>query len=118
MRSNRLPHPLRSALMIAFGTALIIGPVALDLGAAAMVTAMATGVIAVALGFAGTAPEGRGTLPGSVQSAYDRGLALGLLLTALVFASGGEMQAVAFFAATGIAVLLVSLTTRYGLRHT
>ena len=104
--------------MMAFGAALILGPVILDLGEAAMVTAIATGVIATALGIAGTAPDGRGTLPGSVQSVYDRGLALGLLLTAVVFGLSGSMAALAFFAATGVAVLLVALTTRYGLRHT
>jgi hypothetical protein len=50
-------------------------------------------------------------------AAYDQGLALGLLLSALAFAIAGDTGAVALFGAVGVAQLIVTATTRYSTRR-
>ena len=100
------------------GTALIAGPFLLGLDAAAIVTGVLVGTLAVALGLAGTEPGARGTLPLSAQAVYDRGLALGLLLSAGIFAASGQIEAMALFAAAGIAALVMTSVTRYSARAT
>jgi len=107
---------LRSGLMIAAGSALIVGPVALSLSAAAIVTGIAVGIVAMALGLAGTDSQGRGTLSVSVQAVYDRLLALGLLSAGVIFGLAGDRHALALFGALGLATLLVALSTRYTVR--
>ena len=104
---------LRSGLLMMGGTALIGVPFALGLGAAAIVTGLALGVVIVALALAGTESSGRGTLPVSAQAVYDRGIALGLLLVAVVFSFADDPGAAALFAVAGIAALIVTSITRY-----
>ena len=114
MTSTRhITSSLRSGLMIAAGSALFVLPVALDLGGAAIVTGLLVGAITTALGIAGTAVEGRGTLPLSAHAAYDRGLAAGLLLVAVMFGLAGQQEALALFGAAGLAQLAVGSLTRY-----
>ena len=72
------------------GTGLIVIPLIIGLGPAPVATGIAIGGVVVALALAGTESSGRGTLPVAAQAVYDRGVALGLLLVALVFAIGGE----------------------------
>lgn len=113
----RLISPaLRAGLMTLAGTALIIGPFALGLEAAAIVTGVAIGIAMVAVGIAGTESQGRGTLPVSAQAVYDRGLALGLLLTAVIFGIAGQVDALPLFALAGLAALAVSSVTSYSAR--
>ena len=114
---RHITSSLRSGLMIAAGSMLFVLPVALDLGGAAIVTGIVVGVIATALGIAGTAVDGRGTLPLTAQAAYDRGLALGLMLVAIMFGLAGQQTALAIFGAAGLAQLLVGGLTRYTARH-
>ena len=104
---------LRSGLLMAAGTALIGVPFAVGLGAAAIVTGLTVGVFVVALALAGTATEGRGTLPISAQAVYDRGIAVGLLIVALVFGIAGDLGAALLFATAGVAALIVTSITRY-----
>ena len=111
-----ISHALRSALLTVAGSALIAGPFVLGLEAAAIVTGVIVGTLAIALGLAGTEPGGRGTLPLSAQAVYDRGLALGLLLSAGIFAVAGDLGAMALFAAAGIAALVMTTVTRYSAR--
>jgi hypothetical protein len=99
--------------MIAAGTALILLPFPLGAGAAAIMTGTAVGVLAVSLGLAGTATQGRGTLPLSAQAIYDRGLAVGLFLSAALFALTGDPAAGAIFAAAGAATLAITAVTKY-----
>jgi hypothetical protein len=113
----RLISPaLRSGLMTVAGTALIAAPFALGLEAAAIVVGVFVGVLMVAVGVAGSESQGRGTLPVSAQAVYDRGLALGLLLTAVIFGIAGQEDALPLFALAGLAALLVSSITRYSAR--
>jgi hypothetical protein len=113
-----ISHALRAGLLMVAGTTLIAGPFLLGLDAAAIVTGVLVGTLAVALGLAGTEPGGRGTLPLSAQAVYDRGLALGLLLSAAIFAAAGQIEAMALFAAAGIAALVMTSVTRYSARAT
>ena len=99
--------------MIAAGTALIALPVALGLGSAAILTGITVGVIATTLGIAGTDTDGRGTLPLTAQAVYDRGLAVGLLLAAVIFGLADQHLALAIFGGAGLAQLVVGSLTRY-----
>jgi hypothetical protein len=47
---------------------------------------------------------------------YDRGLALGLLLAALIFGIAGETDALVLFALAGLSALVVTSITRYSTR--
>lgn len=114
MTIARLISPAsRSGLLMAAGTALIGVPFAVGLGAAAIVTGLTVGVMIVALALAGTAPAGRGTLPLSAQAVYDRGIAFGLLIVAVVFGIAGDLGASLLFATAGVAALIVTSITRY-----
>jgi hypothetical protein len=88
-------------------------PFALGLDAAPLVTGVLIGSLTIALGLAGTEPGSRGSLPLSAQAIYDRGLALGLLASAGLFALYGELQAAALFASAGLAALVTTTVTRY-----
>ena len=118
MRTNRrqITSSLRSALMIAAGTALFALPVVLQLGGAAIMLGIAAGVIATSLGIAGTDASGRGTLPLSAHAAYDRGLAFGLLLAGVIFGLADQPEALALFGGAGLAQLFVGTVTRYTAR--
>jgi hypothetical protein len=105
--------PLRSGLIIAAGTALIVLPFIVGLSASAIVTGIAVGALAVALGVAGTAVEGRGTLPATAHAVYDRGLAFGLVLAGVLLGLAGDVPALALFGGVGIATLGISAVTTY-----
>jgi hypothetical protein len=98
---------------MAAGTALIGVPFVVGLDAAAIVTGMTVGVFVVALALSGTATGGRGTLPVSAQAVYDRGIALGLLIVAVVFGIAGDLGALLLFATAGVTALIVTSITRY-----
>jgi hypothetical protein len=111
-----IPLALRSGVLMAAGAGLIAAPFALGLDAAAMVTAVTIGGLTVALAVAGTDSSGRGTLPVSAQAVYDRGIALGLLLTAILFGTASETEAAIVFGTAGVAALIVTTITRYSAR--
>jgi thiamine transporter ThiT len=113
-----MSHALRAALLVVAGSALIGGPFLMGLDAAPLVTGVLVGILAIALGLAGTEPGGRGTLPMSAQAVYDRGLALGLILSAGIFAAACRLEAMVLFAAAGIAALVMTSITRYSARAT
>jgi hypothetical protein len=108
-----MSHALRSGLLVLAGSALIAVPFLVGLGAAPLVTGVLVGSLAIALGVAGTEPGTRGSLPLSTQAVYDRGLALGLILSAVLFALFGELAAMALFAGAGLAALIMTAMTRY-----
>jgi hypothetical protein len=112
-RTHVISHALRSGLLVLAGSALIAVPLLLGLEAAPIVTGVLVGSLAIALGVAGTEPGSRGSLPLSSQAVYDRGLALGLILSALLFALFGELAAMALFAGAGLAALIMTAVTRY-----
>jgi hypothetical protein len=114
--THLISHSLRAALLMVAGSALIAVPLLVGLGAAPIVSGVLVGTLAIALGLAGTEPGGRGTLPLSAQAVYDRGLALGLLLSAGIFGVAGEPEAMVLFAGAGIAALFMTAVTRYSAR--
>jgi hypothetical protein len=111
--SHLLSHGLRAALLVLAGTALIAVPLLLGLDAAPIVTGVLVGALAVALGLAGTEPGSRGSLPLSTQAAWDRGLGLGLVLSAGLFGLFGDFAAMALFGVAGAAALVMTSVTRY-----
>jgi hypothetical protein len=114
--SHVISHSLRSALLMVAGSALIAVPFLMGLDAAPLVTGVVVGTLAIALGLAGTEPGSRGSLPLSAQAVYDRGLALGLLLSAGIFGLAGEPEAMLLFAGAGLAALFMTAVTRYSAR--
>ncbi len=111
-----IPLALRSGLLMLAGAGLIAAPFALELDSAALVTAVAIGGLMVSLAVAGTDSDGRGTLPVSAQAAYDRGIGIGLVLTALVFGAADQTEAALLFGIAGAAALIVTSITRYSAR--
>jgi hypothetical protein len=112
-RTHVISHALRAGLLVVAGSALIGVPFILGLEAAPLVTGVLVGSIAIALGLAGTEPGARGSLPLSTQAVYDRGLALGLILSAGLFALFGQWEAMGLFALAGLAALIMTSVTRY-----
>jgi hypothetical protein len=112
-RSHVISHGLRAALLVFAGSALIAVPFLLGLDAAPLVTGVLVGALAIGLGLAGTEPGSRGSLPLSTQAVYDRGLALGLIVSAGLFALFSEFEAAALFATAGVAALIMTSVTRY-----
>jgi hypothetical protein len=112
-RTHVISHALRAGLLVVAGSALIGVPFILGLEAASLVTGVLVGSIAIALGLAGTEPGARGSLPLSTQAVYDRGLALGLILSAGLFALFGQWEAMGLFALAGLAALIMTSVTRY-----
>jgi len=113
---HALAHSLRPALLTVAGSALIALPFVMGLGAAPIVAGVLVGTLAIALGLAGTEPGARGTLPLSAQAVYDRGLAVGLLLSGGIFGVAGEPEAMLLFAGAGLATLITTAVTRYSAR--
>jgi hypothetical protein len=111
-----ISHGLRASLLVTAGSALIAVPLLMGLDAAPIVTGVMVGTLAIALGLAGTEPGGRGTLPMSAQLVYDRGLALGLILSAGIFGVAGQLEAMVLFAVAGLAALAMTAVTRYSAR--
>jgi hypothetical protein len=114
--SRHVSLAMRSSLLMTAGLGLIAAPFLLGLGAAALVSGVTIGAATVALGLAGTESSGRGTLSAAVHADYDRGLALGLVLAALMFAVAGEPVAALVFGTAGLAALIVTTLTRYSAR--
>lgn len=112
-RSAVTHHALRAGLLVLAGSALIGVPFVLGLDAAPLVAGVIVGALTIALGLAGTEPGARGSLSLSSQAAYDRGLALGLLVSAILFGLFGELEALALFAVAGLAALITTSVTRY-----
>jgi hypothetical protein len=112
-RSAVLHHSLRAGLLVVAGSALIAVPFLLGLDAAALVPGVIVGALTIALGLAGTEPGARGSLPLSTQASYDRGLALGLIVSAGLFGLFGLPEAMALFAVAGFATLITTAVTRY-----
>src|SRR3954451_22085632 len=112
-RSTVIHHALRAGLLVAAGSALIGVPFVLGLEAAPIVTGVIVGALMIALGLAGTEPGARGSLPLSTQATYDRGLALGLLVSAVLFGLWGELEGTILVALAGFAALITTSVTRY-----
>jgi len=101
---------------MAVGTLLMALPLVTGMAPDVVVTGIFIGGLGMSLAIAGTGSQGRGTLPVSAQSVFDRGLALGLLAVGVLYGILGDPMALLLFGASGLAVLLVTVTTRYSVR--
>jgi hypothetical protein len=113
MFRGRIPYTLHAALELITATALIAVPFAIGLSLDATITAVAVGIILFGLAVSATDSEGRGTLPISAHATYDAAVAFVLVGAAIVFGIAGEVPALAFLLAAGIAQLTLNGLTRY-----
>jgi hypothetical protein len=116
MMTRPISPAFRSGLLTVVGTGLIVAPLFLELAAAAIVTGVVIGAVTVALALAGTDSGSRGTLPVSAQAVFDGWLALGLMVTALIFGLAGDTEALLVFTLAGLGATIVTSITRYSAR--
>ena len=113
MFRGRVSYPLHAALELITASVLILAPIAIGLSIDAIVTAAVIGVILFGLALTATASEGRGTVPISAHATYDAAIALVLIGAALIFGFTGELSALLFLLAAGLAQLVLNSFTRY-----
>ena len=104
---------VRSGLLVAIGAVLIIVPIVTGMTFSAAFFGLVIGVLTVALGLAGADELGRSAISVSTRATYDLGLALGLLLAAVVFGISGQPWALALFGLAGLVAGVVATNTRY-----
>ena len=108
---------MHNAIEILGGFALMALPLVLGLGPAAVITGIAVGAVVVGLAFTGSghdhATGDRGTIPLGAHAVYDRGLAFGMIVAAVVLGLAGDRAAVVFFLVAGVATLALATSTRY-----
>ena len=104
---------MHAALELLTATALIAVPFMIGLSVDATITAAAVGIVLFGLAVSATDSDGRGTLPISAHATYDAAVALVLVGAAIVFGFAGELPALAFLLAAGIAQLILNALTRY-----
>ena len=104
---------MHAALELLTATALIGVPFTIGLSLNATITAAVVGIFLFGLAVSATATEGRGTLPISAHATYDAAVALVLVGAAAVFGVAGEVPALVFLLAAGIAQLTLNALTRY-----
>ena len=113
MFRGRVSYPLHAAIELITATTLIGVPFAIGLSPDATITAAAVGIVLFGLAVSATESEGRGTLPISAHATYDAAVALVLVGAAVVFGLAGEVPALVFLLAAGIAQLTLNGLTRY-----
>ena len=113
MFRGRVSYPLHAALELITATALIGVPFAIGLSVDATITAGVVGIVLFGLAVSATESEGRGTLPISAHATYDAAVAFVLVGAAVVFGLLGEVPALVFLLAAGIAQLTLNGFTRY-----
>ena len=109
-----VPLHLHGALELLVGLALMAAPFVLGLSSAAIVVGMATGAILSGLAVRAAAGEG---LDVSAHYACDVALGWGLPAGAIALAVLGDVPAAVVFAAAGLLVLALNMTTRYSTRR-
>jgi len=113
MVKGRVSYTLHAALELITASALVAVPFAIGLSPDASITAAVIGVVLFGLAVSATATDGRGTLPMSAHATYDAAVALVLMGAAVVFGLAGELPALAFLLAAGLAQLALNGFTRY-----
>ena len=113
MFRGRVSYPLHAALELVTATALIAVPFAIGLSPDATITAAILGLVLFGLAVSATDSTGRGTLPISAHATYDAAVALVLVGAAIVFGLLGEVPALVFLLAAGVAQLILNGFTRY-----
>ena len=104
--------PAHGALELLAGLITMVAPFVFGFTPAGAVAAVVIGVLIVGLSLAAASPE-RGSLPIAAHFAFDRGIVIGLLGGAVLIGLAGDAGAALFLAVTGVALLALSLSTRY-----
>src|ERR687889_447486 len=108
MFRGRVSYPLHAALELVTAITLIAAPFAIGLSVDATITAAVVGVVLFGLAVSATDSTGRGTLPISAHATYDAAVAFVLVGAAIVFGLGGEVPALVFLLAAGVAQLTLN----------
>jgi hypothetical protein len=107
---------MHAALELITAVTLIAVPFAIGMSFDAAVTAAVIGIVLFGLALSATG-DGRGSLPVSAHAAYDAAVAFVLVGSAVVFGLSGELMALAFLLAAGVAQLTLNALTRYAPTH-
>lgn len=113
-----ISYPAHGAVEMLVGFALMVAPVALGLSAAAAVAGVVIGVVLVGLSLSSTdtGHTGRNGMTLAAHHAFDHGLVIGMLGTAVVLGAAGDKVAALVFAIAAAAQLALNTTTRYSHR--
>jgi hypothetical protein len=103
--------PTHAALELLAGVVTMVAPFLFGFTPAAAVVAVVLGALIVGLSLAASSEQG--SLPISAHFAFDRGIVIGLLGGSVLIGLAGDAAAALFLALTGVALLVLSLTTRY-----
>jgi hypothetical protein len=104
--------PVHGALELVVGLATMAAPFALGFGSAGLIAGFLIGALIVGMALS-TEPGERGGVSVATHFAFDRGLVIGLLGAAVVFGAAADRAAALFFALAALALLGLSLSTRY-----
>ncbi|HWH43920.1 MAG TPA: hypothetical protein VNT32_04260 [Thermoleophilaceae bacterium] len=107
-----IPLSIHSAIEIALASALMAAPFVFGFGPAGLVTAFVIGSLMMGLAISASG-EGRGGLPVMAHAAYDRGIAFGLVLAAGLLGLAGDASALLVLTAASLALVALSVNTRY-----
>ena len=90
----------------------MVAPFLFGFTPAGTVAAVVIGALIVGLSLAAASPEG-GSLSIAAHFVFDRGIVFGLLGGSVLIGLAGDAGAALFLALAGVALLALSLTTRY-----
>jgi hypothetical protein len=108
--------PTHAAIELAFGLVVMAAPFLLGFSAAGLVVTVLLGALIVGLALSAVPVEGR-SAPIAAHFAYDRGVAIGLLGSALVLGIAGDVPATILLTAAALSQALLNVTTRYSAGH-
>lgn len=104
--------PAHGAIELVAGLLTMVAPFLFGFTPAGAVAAIVIGALIVGLSLVAASPE-QGSLPISAHFAFDRGIVIGLLGGGALIGLAGDAGAALYLALTGVALLALSLTTRY-----
>ena len=104
--------PVHGALELGVGLATMAAPFVLGFGPAGLIAGVLVGALIVGMALS-TEPGERGSMSVATHFAFDRGLVIGLLGAAVVFGAVADRAAALFFTLAALALLALSLSTRY-----
>ena len=111
-----IAFPTHAALEFAGGLALMVAPFAFGFSPLGLVVSVLAGALIAGLALSAASREGGGlALVGHL--AFDRALSLSLVAGALVLASRGDAAASVTLLGGSLALLALTVTTRYSARH-
>ena len=111
-----ITFPAHAALEFAGGLALMAVPFALAFTPAGLIASVAAGALIAGLALGAASRDGGG-LAVAGHLAFDRGISLGLVAGALALAAYGDAAASTTLLVGSLALLTLTVITRYSARH-